>query len=235
MTTQKAVSSQLLTQPHLGHRQRLRERFLASKRNSIADYEILEMLLFAAHPRGDVKPLAKSLIMRFENLPGVINASQHELLKIRGINKAAVAVIHTAQEISNRMLRHAAYEKPILEGWKSLIDYCQATMGHLKTEQMRTIFLDSKLSVIVDEVLAEGTINHTTIYPRQIIKRALEVDASAFILVHNHPNGDTEPSKADIEATKNVIYVASALNIRLHDHLIISSKDYYSFKNNGLI
>jgi len=222
--------------PHYtGHRKRLRERFVKSEGRGMADYEILEMLLFSSHPRGDVKPLAKELILKFGNLAKVLAATPEELAKIKGTSFAAISSIKLVREAAIRMLGHEVAEKPIMQSWEAVLDYCRAVMGHNKTEQFRIFFLDKKNKLIADELQQKGTVDHTPVYPREVVKRALELGASSLILIHNHPSGDPTPSKADIEMTSQIKRAATALGISLHDHIIIGSKDHYSFASNGLL
>lgn len=218
-----------------GHRSRLRERFLNGGNAALADYELLEMVLFAAHPRGDVKPLAKQLIKEFGSFAGVIQAPAEALSAIENVGESAIAAIKTVSAAAERLLKEQVEERPIIQSWTALLDYCKVAMGSKKVEEFRILFLDSKQQLIGDEVQNRGTINHTSVYPREVLKRALEFHAAAIILVHNHPSGDAEPSKADIEMTKAIVQAARALNISVHDHLIISKKGHYSFKSNGLI
>lgn len=218
-----------------GHRSRLRERFLNGGNAALADYELLEMVLFAAHPRGDVKPLAKLLIKEFGSFAGVIQAPAEALSAIENVGESAIAAIKTVSAAAERLLKEQVEERPIIQSWTALLDYCKVAMGSKKVEEFRILFLDSKQQLIGDEVQNRGTINHTSVYPREVLKRALEFHAAAIILVHNHPSGDAEPSKADIEMTKAIVQAARALNISVHDHLIISKKGHYSFKSNGLI
>ncbi|MCE3231947.1 MAG: hypothetical protein K0R98_204 [Rickettsiaceae bacterium] len=220
---------------YTGHRQRLRERFLAGKKGSLPDYEVLEILLFSSHPRGDVKPLAKDLIARFGSLPKVLNAHPSELLTIKGMNESAVAQLRAVQEAAERLLKEDVIEKPVLQSWKALLDYCRASMGHLNGEQFRILFLNRKNMLISDELQETGTVDQTPVYPREVVKRALQLEASSIIMVHNHPSGDTAPSKADIVLTKQIQQAAATIGVILHDHLIVSSKGHYSFKTNGII
>lgn len=221
--------------PHYhGHRGRLRSRFLAEPK-SMPDYELLEILLFPSSPRKDVKPLAKELINKFGTFAKVLNASNEELLKIDGVNEAAIASIKSVREASSRLLLTEAMEKPILNSWNKLLDYVRSEMGHLKNEQFRILFLNTKNMLIADEVQNEGTINHTLAYPREVVKRALELAAANVILVHNHPSGDCTPSKADMDITDQISAAAKAVGIRVHDHVIISSSEHFSFKSSGLL
>ncbi len=221
--------------PHYtGHRGRLRERFLKNP-ESLADYELLEMLLFVASPRGDVKPLAKQLIAEFGTLAKVCKAAVHELSQVKGMNDQAIAAIKVMDVIHLRNIHEDVVEKPILESWKSLLDYCRESMAHLTIEQFRIIFLDKKHRMITNELQQEGTIDHTPVYPREVVKRALELGASAIILVHNHPSGDPQPSKADINITKEIMMAAAPLHIEVHDHLIIGGKKHFSLASHGLM
>lgn len=222
--------------PHyVGHRERLRERFLSRGPDAIADYELLEMLLFAASPRADVKPLAKRLLKHFGSFANVIHAEPERLREVEGIGPAAVAAVKVAEAAAIRMLRDEVMDRPVLSSWQALMDYCLAAMGHLKTEQFRILFLDRKNKLIADEVQQRGTVDHTPVYPREVVKRALDIGASAIILVHNHPSGDTTPSNADIEMTKKLIQAGRLLGITIHDHVIIGRQNYTSFKAMMLI
>ncbi len=218
-----------------GHRKRLKERFLKDCGKSMADYELLEMLLFNSLPRGDAKPLAKALIAEFGDLAHVISARPEELRAIKGMGDSSISALKVVQEASVRLLNINIKDKPVLKSWKALLDYCRATMAYNKTEQVRVFYLDRKLKMISDELQQQGTVDHTPIYPREVIKRALDLGASALILAHNHPSGDPSPSKADIEMTRNIMRAAAALNIDVHDHLIIGGKKHYSFASNGLL
>lgn len=221
--------------PHYtGHRGRLRERFLANNA-SLPDYEIMELILFAASSRKDVKPLAKALIDKFGSFAKVIKANDLELSKIEGVNIAAIAAIRSIEEAASRLLLSEVKEKPVLNNWVKLLDYCRTEMGHLKEEQFRILFLNSKNMLIADEVQQEGTINHTIAYPREIIKRALELSASSIILLHNHPSGDPTPSEADITLTDQIVAAAKPLSVKVHDHLIITEGEHFSFKSSQLI
>lgn len=217
-----------------GHRKRLRERFLAEPK-ALPDYELLEMLLFAASPRKDMKPLAKQLIKQFGSLQKLLVASPDDLLRANGLGEVGVAAIKMVQEAASRLMLAEVKEQPVLNSWIKLLDYARAEMGHLKNEQFRLLFLNAKNMLIADEVQAEGTINHTMAYPREIVKRALELAASSVILLHNHPSGDPSPSKADIDLTDQIVAAAKPLGIKIHDHLVISATDHFSFRSNGLL
>ncbi len=218
---------------HLGHRQRLRDRFMNGGSDSMPDYEILELLLFQAHPRADMKPLAKRLINRFGSLADVISAPRDRLLEIKGVGESTVTVFKIARETGIRLTKAKALEKPIISSWSALIDYCSASMAYQSIEQLRVLFLDKRNRIIADEILQEGSVDHTPVYPRQVAKRALALDATALILVHNHPSGDPEPSKPDIEMTKLVVAAAKACEIVVHDHVIIGRGSHFSMRSQG--
>lgn len=224
------------SRPHyLGHRQRLRERFMTGGPEALADYELLELVLFQSRPRGDVKPLAKALIRRFETFAGVLAAQPAELAMVDGIGEASIVALKTVQAAALRMSRQELIDRPVIGSWKKLLEYCHAAMAHEKIEQFRLLFLDGKNALIADEVQQRGTVNHTPVYTREVVKRALELGASAIVMVHNHPSGDPTPSKDDIAMTKEVAAAAEKLGIALHDHLIIGRKGHSSLKSMGLI
>jgi DNA repair protein RadC len=222
--------------PHFhGHRERLRQRLLERGAGSLADHEILEFLLFGARPRGDTKPLAKALLARFGNLAGVFAASQHELAGVPGIGDTAIAALKIVPEAARRMALEEIMERPVLSNWNQVLDYCRMAMSREKIEQFRLLFLDTKNRLIADEVQQRGTLNHTPVYPREVVKRALELDAAALIMVHNHPSGDPTPSRADIEITRQIRAAATELGIALHDHIVIGRSGHNSFKSLGLL
>ncbi len=222
--------------PHyLGHRQRLRERLLRTGGESLPDYELLELLLFPAQPRRDVKPLAKTLIDRFGGFAQVISATPEELGTVDGLGEAGIAALKATQASALRLLSEEAKERPVIGNWQKLLAYCRAAMSYDKNEHFRLLFLDRKNMLIADEVQQRGTVDHTPVYPREVVKRALELGASAIIMVHNHPTGDTTPSRSDIDITKEVAAAAEKLGISLHDHVIIGGKDHASFKSLGLL
>lgn len=226
----------MLTTPHyLGHRARLRKRFLKSGIASLGEYEVLEMLLFSSNPRGDLKPLAKSLLSKFETIGGVLNADIIELERIAGITESAIASIKLSQALGQYLLKENAKGKPVIHTWKQVLDYCQASMSHLRNEQLRLLFLDRKNKLIEDEVQQVGTIDQTPVYPREVARRALELGASSLIMVHNHPSGDPTPSNADISITQKVQAAIEALNISLHDHIIIGKGSHISLRAEGHI
>jgi DNA repair protein RadC len=218
-----------------GHRSRLRARFLKGGAEALADYELLEMLLFAAHPRGDVKPLAKKLLAHFGSFAAVIQAPATEYAKVEGAGESVTATLKVAEAVAARLLREEAKRTPVISSWTALLDYCKLSMAHEQIEQFRILFLNNKNAMIADEVQQTGTINHTPVYPREVLKRALELGASSLILAHNHPSGDPTPSAADIDITKQIVSAGAALGISIHDHLIIGKFGHYSFKSHGLL
>jgi len=223
-------------EPHYkGHRQRLRERFLNGGSDALQDYELLELLLFMAIPRRDVKPLAKTLLKSFGSLPELMAASVEELTRIDGISENTATALKTVSAISARTMKQELQQKPVLNNWTRLMDYCHATMAHEKKEHFRILFLNKKNELIADEIQGSGTVDHTPAYPREIMKRSLELGATALILMHNHPSGDPNPSQADVDMTRQIIRAAEPFNITIHDHIIISRNGYSSLKNKGLM
>lgn len=218
-----------------GHRQRLRARFLEKGSDSLADYELLEMLLFGAVPQKDTKPMAKDLLKKFGSLHGVLHASTHDLQQVFAKQPAVVATLRLAKVLAERSLRESLIGRSVFSSWQNVLDYCQLTMANLPHEELRLIFLDAKNALIGEEVHQRGTINHTPAYPREVVKRALEKGAAALIMVHNHPTGDPMPSREDIELTKQIKQAAELLSITLHDHLIIGRDTHVSFRAEGLI
>jgi DNA repair protein RadC len=222
--------------PHFhGHRRRLRERFMANGGDGMPDYEILELLLALAIPRADVKPLAKALLDRFGSLGEVLSAPDRTLAEVKGMGEAAVAALKVVRIAGLRLARQQIMNTNAIASWDSLIDYCKAAMGYEKVEQFRILFLDRKNVLIADEIQQRGTVDHTPLYPREVVKRALDLGASALILVHNHPSGDPTPSRDDIEMTKKVRDAGEKLGIALHDHVIIGKSSHVSFKSLGLL
>ena len=220
---------------HLGHRDRLRDRFLNRGASALADYEVLELLLFQALPRRDTKPIAKALIKRFGSYAGVLRAEPGDLRQVDGVGKAAVAAIRIVAEAATLLAREETVGGDVLNSWDRLVAYLRARMAHEKTETFRVLFLDTKNRLIGDEEQQRGTVNHTPVYPREVMKRALELTASAVIMVHNHPSGDPSPSKADIEMTRQVRDVGKGLGIALHDHVIVARGGHSSFRAMGLL
>jgi DNA repair protein RadC len=222
--------------PHYtGHRERLRQRFLAAGPDGLPDYELLELALFAAVPRRDVKPLAKALIARFGSFAEAIAAPRDRLLEVEGATAAVAIQLKIVEAAARRLAKTKVLGRPALASWAALIDYCAAAMARAQKEEFRVLFLDRKNTLIADEVQSTGTVDHTPVYPREIVKRALEHAATALILVHNHPSGDPTPSKADITMTRDVADAAKALGIVVHDHLVIGRSGHVSFKALGLL
>jgi DNA repair protein RadC len=231
-----AAEAAAADKPHYtGHRKRLRARFLASDGDGLADYELLELILAQAIPRVDTKPLAKQLIQRFGGFAEVINAAPNALAKITGIGDAAITALKIIRASALRHARHELMGRPVIASWDKLIDYCMAAMAHSPIEEFRLLFLDKRNALIADEVQQHGTVDHTALYPREVMKRALELGASAIIMVHNHPSGDPTPSEPDIAMTREVSEAAEKLGIALYDHLVIGKGSHASFRNLGLL
>jgi len=214
-----------------GHRERLRERFRVGGPQALPDYELLEMVLFRAIKRGDTKPLAKALLARFGSFAEVISAAPERLQEIKGVGPAIVSELKLIQAAALRLTRAAVINRPVLGSWDAIIDYCRAAMAYDDTESFRLLFVDKKNQLIADEVQQRGTVDHTPVYAREVIKRALELSASAIIMVHNHPSGDPTPSLADIDMTKRIISAGDKLGILVHDHIIIARKGHVSLRN----
>ncbi|WP_457650748.1 RadC family protein [Profundibacter sp.] len=217
------------------HRKRLRERFLTGGAAALPDYELLELVLFRAIPRQDVKPLAWRLLDRFGDFNRVISAPRERLIETKGVGDAVVLELKIVEAAAHRLARSRVMQRHVLSGWDALLDYCRTTMAHRETEQFRVLFLDRKNVLIADEEQAKGTIDHVPVYPREVVKRALELNASALILVHNHPSGDPTPSESDILMTNQIQDAANALNLTLHDHLIIGKSRELSFRAEGYL
>ena len=220
---------------HLGHRERLRRRVLDRGAGSLADYELLEYLLFGVRRQGDTKPTAKALIDRFGSIAGVLAAPTAELAAVKSVSEATIALIAVTAEAARRAVREEIADGPLLSSWTRLIDYLRVAMGYNRTEEFRLLFLDSKNRLIADEVQGTGTVNRTAVYPREVVKRALEHGATAIIMVHNHPSGDPTPSRADVEMTEEVRDAGALMGIVLHDHVVISKSGHESFKSMGLL
>jgi len=218
---------------HHGHRERLRERAAAGLA-ALPDYELLELFLFRSLPQGDVKPLAKALIDRFGGLGGVLAARTEELTTVKGIGAATALDLRLLQEAAVRLGRGEAAKRPVISSWSALLAYVRTAMAHEAREQFRVLFLDKKNQLIADEVMNHGTVDHAPVYPREVARRALELAASAVILVHNHPSGDPTPSSADIEMTRQVVAAARALGLAVHDHLVVGREGVASLKALGL-
>lgn len=220
---------------HLGHRDRLRARFRDGGADAIPDYELLELVLFRAIPRRDVKPLAKALVTRFGTFAEVIAAPQRLLLEVEGVTEAVALDIRIVAAAAARLARGAVVKRPILASWSLVLEYCRTIMAFQEREHFRVLFLDKRNGVIADEEQQRGTVDHTPVYPREVVRRALELSASAIILVHNHPSGDPSPSSADLKMTREVMRVAAPLGIALHDHIIIGRNGHASMRGLRLL
>ena len=222
--------------PHYhGHRDRLRARFREAGADALADYELLELVLFRAIPRRDVKPLAKLLLARFGSFAEVISAPPGRLAEVAGLGDAAITEFKIVQAAAQRLARGEVRKKPALSSWAAVLDYCRAAMAFADREEFRLLFLDKRNGLIADEVQGVGTVDHTPVYPREVVKRALELSATAVILVHNHPSGDPTPSAADVAMTKAIMDVAKPLGIAVHDHIIVGREGHASLKALRLI
>jgi len=229
------MSSEKNKQHYHGHRDRLRARFAEGGEGALQDYELLELVLFTLIPRKDVKPLAKDLIAHFGSLPELMSASLEEIEQVNGVSFNCTVGLKSMFALNMRAMKRELINKPVLNNWTRLMDYCHATMAHEKTEHFRILFLNKKNELLADEVLGSGTVDHTSAYPREIMKRALEHGATALILMHNHPSGDSKPSRADIDMTNIIIRSGEPFGIIIHDHIVISRNGYTSFKSEGLI
>ncbi len=222
--------------PHFhGHRQRLRERFMEAGEAALADYEVLELLLFRAIARRDVKPLAKALIARFGSYAETVAARPERLREVEGLSEAAIVEIKLVEAAAKRLARGALQKRAVLSSFMDVLDYCRTAMAYAEREEFRILFLDKRNALIADEVQGVGTIDHTPVYPREIVRRALELGSSALILAHNHPSGDPTPSAADIRMTKDIAAIAQPFGIAVHDHLIVGRHGHSSFRGLKLI
>lgn len=222
--------------PHWhGHRTRLRNKLLSRGASALDDYELLETLLFAFIPRRDVKPVAKALLARFGSMSGVLAADSTDLRKVQGVGETAAAYLKTVAELQGRAAKEMLAARPVISSWDALLSYVRGQLQHEGREQFRVLFLDRKNQLIADEVMGLGTVDHAPVYPREIARRALELQASSLILVHNHPSGDPTPSRADIEVTREIIDALVSLEITVHDHLIAGKNTVTSMKSSGLI
>ena len=218
-----------------GHRQRLRARLLTAGPDSVADHELMELVLFLALPRRDTKPIARALLARFGSFANAISATLPELRSVDGMGEAGAAALKTVQAAALRLMRSEVQGRPVLSNWDALMGYLNAQVARERVEQFRILFLDGKNRLLADEAQARGTVNHTPVYPREVAKRALELHATALILVHNHPSGDPTPSRADIEMTGEVKRAIGTLGVVLHDHVIVGNGTWLSFKKEGLL
>ncbi|GGB59373.1 UPF0758 protein [Roseibium aquae] len=218
-----------------GHRDRLRTRYRQGGGSALQDYEFLELVLFSALPRRDTKQVAKDLLNRFGSFTAVINAPRARLLEVRGIGEVAVDQLHILRDAVVRATREEIVDRRLLDSWSKVISYVQSAMGHSEIEQFRILFLDKKNGLIADEVQQQGTVDHTPVYPREVMRRALELQATALVLIHNHPSGDPTPSRADIHMTRQIIDIAKPLGIEVHDHIIVARGAHVSFRGMQLI
>jgi len=217
------------------HRKRLRERFLTGGAAALPDYEMLELVLFRAIPRQDVKPLTHLLLDIFGDFNRVLSAPIARLSEVKGVGDAVITELKIVEAAAQRLARSRILQRHVISSWDAVLDYCHTTMAHRDTEQFRVLFLDRKNVLVADEAQAQGTVDHVPVYPREVVKRALELNASALILVHNHPSGDPTPSEADIAMTRQIQAAAQALDLTLHDHLVIGKSRELSFRSAGLL
>jgi DNA repair protein RadC len=222
-------------QHYVGHRERLRARFVKGGGDALADYELVELVLFRAIPRRDVKPLAKALLARFGSFAGVVSARPERLREIAGLGEAAIVELKIVAEAAKRFAKVKVENRPAMGSFSAVLDYCRTAMALLDREEFRILFLDKKNLLIADEVQSTGTIDHAPVFPREIIRRAFELNATALILIHNHPSGDPSPSQTDIQMTRQIVSLGKSLNVAVHDHLIIGRDGFTSFKSLQLI
>ncbi len=218
-----------------GHRARMRTRLLTAGPDALADHELLEMVLFLALPRRDTKPIARAVLTRFGSFGAAIAAPLQDLLRIEGLGEAGAAALKVVQAAALRLLRKEVMDQPVLSNWDRLMEYLNAALARERVEQFRVLYLDSRNRLLADEAQARGTVNHTPVYPREVVKRALELHATAMILVHNHPSGDPTPSEADVAMTREVKDAGGALSILVHDHIIVGNGRWLSFRREGLL
>ena len=222
--------------PHfLGHRDRLKDRFRDGGADAMPDYELLEMVLFRAIRRGDTKPLAKQLLARFGTFAEVLSAEPERLMEIKGVGEAVANEIKIVHAAAMRLMKGQVINRPVLASWNAILEYIRAAMAFNDIEQFRVLFLDKKNQLIADEVQQQGTVDHTPVYPREVVKRALELGASAIVLVHNHPSGDPTPSMADIDMTKKIADAGARLGVSVPDHIVVGRKGHVSFRALTLI
>lgn len=218
-----------------GHRKRLRARLLNAGPESLADHELLEIVLFVALARRDTKAIARALISRFGSFANVVSATPAELRQVEDMGEAGTAAVKSIQAAALRLMRAEVREQPVLNDWQKLMDYLQAVLQRERVEQFRILFLDTRNRLLADEAQSRGTVNHTPVYPREVVKRALELHATAIILVHNHPSGDPKPSRDDVEMTRAIRVAAEVLSVVLHDHVIVGNGRWFSFRKEGLL
>ncbi len=230
------MTDEHLQQPHyLGHRQRLRDKLLNNGSEALADYELLELVLSIAIPRRDVKPFAKELINTFKTFGGVITANQSDLKQVKGVGDTVIATLKIIEASQIKTLKDKIENTSIISSWTELIDYCKLNIGNKDTEEFHILYLNTKCHLIKDETHSTGTINTSSVYPREILKEVLKIGATSIIIVHNHPTGDTTPSKADIQITNKIKETLKTIDVSLHDHLIVAKGNYISFKMLGLL
>ena len=220
---------------HAGHRDRLRARFAEAGDKGMPDYELLELVLMRSIPRRDVKPLAKALIARFGSFAEVLGARPQRLMELPGVGEAVATDLKVVEAAARRFAKGAIRDRPMLDSWRNVLDYCRTAMAFADKEEFRVLFLDKRNCLISDEVQGSGTVDHTPVYPREVVKRALELSCTAIILVHNHPSGDPTPSTADIRMTQEIVNIAKPLGILLHDHIIVGRNGHASFRGLKLI
>lgn len=223
------------TPDHLDHRERLRLRFMQGGPEAMPDYELLELVLFRAIPRRDVKPLAKRLLKAFGGFDRVISAPPARLAEVQGVGDAVARELKIVEAAAHRLAQARVMGRDAIQSWGQLVDYCRARMAHEPTEQFRILFLDRKNMLIADEAQGRGTVDHVPVYPREVVKRALELSASALILVHNHPSGDPSPSRADVEMTRRIVAACAPVGLSVHDHVIVGRREVASFHEMGLL
>jgi DNA repair protein RadC len=231
----KSAASEETTPHYHGHRKRLRARFREAGSDALSDYEMLELVLFRAIPQRDVKPLAKQLIAKFGSFSEVLAAPDKRLAEVKGIGDSVITELKIVQAAASRMARGQVKGRPVLSSWSAVLDYCRTAMAFADKEQLRVLFLDKRNQLIADELQQTGTVDHTPVYPREVVKRALELSSTAIILVHNHPSGDPTPSATDIEMTKSIAEIAKPLGIAVHDHIIVGKEGHASLKGLRLI
>jgi len=229
------VADGLREPDYVDHRKRLRQRFLEGGAEALPDYELVELLLTMAIPRGDVKPVAKALMARFGSFEGVVNASVDDLRTVKGMGEVAPVALKVVRAAADRLLRQGVMQREVLSSYDAVIAYCRLAMAHQPTEQFRILFLDRKNRLVADEVQQTGTVDHAPVYPREVARRALALNATAVILVHNHPSGDPTPSRADIAMTREVAAAAKAVEVVVHDHIVIARDGHASFRALGLL
>lgn len=222
--------------PHyIGHRKRLKDKFLKNLPSSFSDYELLELMLFNSIPRKDVKPIAKELLNKFGNFSSIINLTKEKLFTVKGVNESVFLNMQIVKEMLERVLSRQVMKQNVISSWGALVDYLKFSMSDLQVEQFRVLFLNKKNILIENEIMAIGTVDQTPVYPREIVKRVLFHEASAIILVHNHPSGNSKPSNSDIDLTAQIVNACKTVNVLVHDHVIIGKGEYYSFKTNMLL